>query len=131
MNKVFLAGRLTKKPELKQTKSNKNVCEFSIAIGRGIEEDGVEKVDFVKCICWNKLAENLCKYQDKGDFILVDGSIRVENYTDKNGDNRYTTYVLVDNIEFAPRKKEQQEKSVDNWEASKNIEIDSAELPFY
>lgn len=138
MNKVYLAGRLTKKPELKQTKNGKTVSEFSLAINRGIkDEDGNEQVDFVNCRCWNKVAENLCKYQDKGCFIIVEGSIRVDSYTDKNGDIKYTTYIMVENIEFTPKqtskKQEQpkQEQSVDNWDAGKNVEIDDDMLPFY
>ena len=125
MNKVFLAGRLTKKPELKQTRNGKNVSDFSLALNRGIkDEDGNEQVDFINCRCWNKVAENLCKYQDKGSFIIVEGNIK------------YTTYIMVENIEFTPKqtsKKQEQpkEKSVDNWDAGKNVEIDDDMLPFY
>ena len=136
MNKVFLAGRLTKKPELKQTKNGKNVSDFSLALNRGIkDEDGNEQVDFINCRCWNKVAENLCKYQDKGSFVIVEGSIRVDSYNDKNGDIKYTTYIMVENIEFTPKqtskKQEQpkQEQSVDNWGSAKDIQPD--DLPFY
>lgn len=138
MNKVYLAGRLTRKPELKQTKNGKNVSDFSLALNRGTkDEDGNEQVDFINCRCWNKVAENLCKYQDKGSFVIVEGSIRVDSYNDKNGDLKYTTYIMVENIEFTPKqtskKQEQpkQEQSVDNWDAGKNVEIDDDMLPFY
>lgn len=138
MNKVFLAGRLTRKPELKQTKNGKNVSDFSLALNRGIkDEDGNEQVDFINCRCWNKVAENLCKYQDKGSFVIVEGSIRVDSYNDKNGDIKYITYIMVENIEFTPKqtskKQEQpkQEKPIDNWASAKDIDEDSMELPFY
>lgn len=137
MNKVYLAGRLTKKPELKQTKNGKNVSDFSLALNRGIkDEDGNEQVDFINCRCWNKVAENLCKYQDKGSFVIVEGSIRVDSYNDKNGDIKYTTYIMVENIEFTPKQtsknqEQPKEKPIDNWDAGKNVEIDDDMLPFY
>lgn len=140
MNSIVISGRLTRKPELKQTKTNKYMADFSIAVNRGTKnDDGEYEVDYINCRCWNKTAENLCNYQDKGSFIIVEGSIRVENYTDKDGNNRYTTYVLANNIEYTSKKQvsEKQEaqalaqNSINNWDSGKEIVIDPDELPFY
>lgn len=103
MNKVILTGRLTKTPELKYTESNKAVCEFSIATNR----IGQEQTDFINCVVWEKQAENLKKYQSKGSLIAVLGSMRVEKYQDKEGNNKYKIYVLAENIEYLEPKKEQ------------------------
>ena len=140
MNSIVISGRLTRKLELKQTKTNKYMSDFSIAVNRGTKnDDGEYEVDYINCRCWNKTAENLCQYQDKGSYIIVEGSIRVENYTDKDGNNRYTTYVLANNIEYTSKKQvsEKQEaqalaqNSINNWDSGKEIVIDPDELPFY
>lgn len=136
MNSIVISGRLTRRPELKQTKTNKYMSDFSIAVNRGTKnDDGEFETDFINCRCWNKTAENLCNYQDKGDLIIVEGSIRVENYTDKDGNNRYLTYVLANNIEYTSKKQitEKQEAQAQNnvWDSAKEIVIDPDELPFY
>lgn len=131
MNSISLSGRLTKKPELKQTSTSKYVSDFTLAVNRGIKnENGEYEVDFINCRCWNKTAENLCRYQDKGDYILVEGSIRYGTYTDKDGKERHTTYVLANSIEWTSKKNEKQETQ-SNWDSAKDIEIPQEDLPFY
>ena len=106
MNKVVLIGRLVRRPELKYTGSNKAVCDFSIAVNRNYTNDeGERESDFINCQVWNKQAENLCKYQDKGNQIAVDGNLRVQSYDDKDENKRYSTFVLVNNIEYLESKK--------------------------
>lgn len=151
MNSIVISGRLTRKPELKQTKTSKYICDFSLAVNRGTkDENGEWQTDFINCRAWNKTAENLCNYQDKGDLIIVEGSIRVESYQDKDGNNRYSTYVLANNIEFTSKKQvtEKQEaqakveNTINNWGNPKDMEINPDEyfktddispdeLPFY
>ena len=110
MNKVELIGRLAATPELRTTTSGKNVCDFTLAADR---VDTVEKQadfvrvpvsesrsDFIRCTAWGKLADVLCRYKKQGDQIAVMGSLRVDKYTDKNGNDRYKNYVLVSELEF-------------------------------
>ena len=112
MNKVFLTGRLTAKPELKYTQTNNAVASFTVAVNRQKKQDGTQETDFVNCRVWNKQAENLCKYQDKGNLILVDGSIRVDSYIGNDGSKRYTTYVLANHIEYLESKKKTEAEEV-------------------
>ena len=109
MNTISLVGRITKKPELRYTNNNKPVCEFNLAVNR----IGQEQADFITCQVWNAQAENLVKYQDKGSLIGVVGSLRVDQFQDKDGNNRYKTYVLVNNVEFLGTKKETTEQPVE------------------
>lgn len=102
MNQINLIGRITKKPELRYTTSNKAVCEFSLAVNR----IGQDQADFITCTVWGNQAENLCKYQDKGSLIAVSGELRVDKYQDQDGNNRYKTYVLANNVEYLQSKKE-------------------------
>lgn len=105
LNKVFLTGRLTAKPQLRYTQSNNAVASFTVAVNRQKKQDGTQEADFINCRVWNKQAENLCKYQDKGNLILVDGSIRVDSYLGNDGGKKYTTYVLANHIEYLESKK--------------------------
>lgn len=116
MNKVILIGRLVRRPELKYTGSNKAVCDFSIAVNRQYTSNGERETDFINCQVWNKTAENLCKYQDKGNLILVSGNIRTGSYDDEKGNKRYKTYVSVENIEYLSSKKQENSQSVETEE---------------
>lgn len=104
MNKCIITGRLTKAPELKYTPTNKAVCEFTIASNRPVLRDGERQADFVNCQAWGKTAENLAKYQDKGSLIAVFGEYRTDSYNDADGNRRYKTFILVNEIEYLEKK---------------------------
>ena len=126
----MLIGRLTKTPELRSTQTGKQVCEFTIATNRINNKE----CDFIDCIVWDKLAENLCKYQVKGSLIGIEGEIRVDNYKDKNNNSRKKVYVSVRNIEFLESKKEEnpysEMKVKVESDFGKQIEISEDEYPF-
>ena len=106
MNKAILVGRLTKDPELKMTENTKReVCQFTIAVNRPYtNDDGERKADFINCVVWDKLAENLSKYQKKGNQIAVEGRIQTRNYDDKDGKKIYVTEIFVSNVTFLDSK---------------------------
>lgn len=99
MNRVNLIGRITKDLELRHTKNNKAVCEFTIATNRV----GGKEADFITCQVWDKQAQNLVEYQGKGNLIGVVGELRTETY-EVNNTKKYKTYVLVNNVEFLEKK---------------------------
>ena len=102
MNKAILVGRLTKDPELKMTENTKReVCQFTIAVNRPYtNEDGERKADFINCVVWDKLAENLSKYQKKGNQVAVEGRIQTRNYDDKDGKKVYVLKCLYQMLLF-------------------------------
>ena len=105
MNKVILIGRLTRDPELRTTPTGRNVCQFSIAVNRTYTNaSGEREADFINCVVWDKQAENLAKYQKKGNQIAVEGRIQTRNYDDKDGKRVYVTEVLVTNVSFLDAK---------------------------
>lgn len=137
MNKVILTGRLTRDPELRYTANNKAVCDFTIATNRPVVRDGERVADFINCRVWNKTAENLDKYQAKGNMIAVSGRMQVDNYQDNEGKNRNYTYVLVEDLEYLERKKENNQeevKEIENFstttEVQQQFDYDSSDLPF-
>ena len=107
MNKALLIGRLTRDPELRATSTGRNVCQFSIAVNRNFTNaNGEREADFINCVVWDKQAENLAKYQHKGNQIAVEGRIQTRNYDDPNVPNRkvYVTEVVVDSVTFLESK---------------------------
>ncbi len=101
MNKVFLIGRLTRDPELRYTGSNTPVATFSIAINRSFtNSQGEREADFINIVVWRKQAENVKNYLQQGSQVAIDGRIQTRNYEDKEGQKRYVTEVVADNVEF-------------------------------
>ena len=109
MNKVILMGRLTKDPEVKQTPSNIAVCSFTIACDRRFKsQNGERQSDFINCVAWRQQATLLGNYFHKGSRIAVVGSLQSRSYDDQNGQKRYVTEVVVDEIEFVDTRSEAQ-----------------------
>lgn len=106
-NKVILIGRLTADVELKQTQNGISVASFSIACNRPYSKDKEKEADFINCVAWRGTAEFISKYFRKGNAIGVDGSIQTRKYTDKNGNNRTATEVLINNAFFVESKTSQ------------------------
>ena len=69
-----------------------------------MERENDQTADFINCVVWDKQAENLARYQKKGNQIAVDGRIQTRNYDDNNGKKVYVTEVLVNNISFLDSK---------------------------
>lgn len=107
MNKAMLIGRITTKPELKNTSSGTPYTRFSIAINRQYaNEDGERETDFINILVWRKQAENVCNYLDKGSQVAIEGRIQTGSYTDKDGNYRTSFEIVADNVQFLEKKKE-------------------------
>ena len=108
LNKVVLIGNLTADPEVKQTQSGVSVVSFTIAINRRVKKEGQPDADFVSIVAWRKTAEFVGQYFKKGKPILVCGSIQLRSYTDNQGNKRYVTEVVADEVGFVESKSESQ-----------------------
>lgn len=108
MNNVILMGRLTRNPELKYTGTNRAVVNFSIAVDKDLSREKRQEMesknqptaDFINIVAWDRLAENINKFTEKGKRVLVTGRIQTGSYDDKDGKRVYTTDVYANNIEF-------------------------------
>ena len=103
-NKAILGGRLTADAELKQTPSGVSVCTFSIAVNRKVGKDAEQKTDFINCVAWRNTADFISKYFKKGSCILVVGNIQNRSWQDGNGNKRYATEVIVEDVNFVDSK---------------------------
>lgn len=105
-NKVILGGRLTADPELKTTQTGTPVLSFTIAVNRRRAKDGDQQSDFINCVAWDKRAELISKHFHKGSCICLVGELQVRKWQDSNGNNRYSTEVLVSEVNFVDSKSE-------------------------
>lgn len=106
LNKVILMGRLTADPELRQTPSGVSSCRFTVAIDRPYKskETGEKQADFIRVTTWRQQAEFVSRYFSKGRMIIVEGSLRNNDYTDQNGVKHYSMDVQADNVSFGESK---------------------------
>ncbi len=101
MNKVFLIGRLTRDPELRYTGSNIPVATFSLAVNRNFSNQaGEREADFINIVVWRKQAENVKNYLTQGSQVAIDGRLQTRTYDGQDGQKRYVTEVVADNVEF-------------------------------
>lgn len=160
MNKVCLVGRLVKDPTCEYVNTNNGSVarsRFTIAVDRSFissNQDGRSTADFISVVAWRKQAENIAKFQKKGNQVAVDGRIQVDSYTGRDGNPVWSTYVVADSIQFLDRKGDNvsngnfdnnydnvtpndfssdisSEQGASVWDSGSNIEIDPDELPFY
>ena len=101
MNKVILAGRLTKDIEMRYTQTGKAIARFILSVNRRVSKDKEkQQADFIPIIVWNKLAEICSKYLTKGSQILVEGHLQTRDYMAQDGSKRYVTEVIAQELEF-------------------------------
>ena len=124
MNKVILIGRLTKDPELRYTSTDIPVVQFVLAVNRAFSRNGERQADFINCVAWRNLADNLSKYMKKGSQICVEGQIQVRNFEDNGGVKRYVTEVICDNIHFLESKGSRSESGYSGYN-----DIDQYDIP--
>ena len=105
LNVVAIMGRLVADPELRTTPQGINVCSFRIACDRNFARQGEQRqADFIDIVAWRSQAEFVSKYFQKGSLIAIDGSIQTRQYQDKNGQNRTTTEIVAQNVNFCGSK---------------------------
>lgn len=101
MNRATIIGRITKDIELRYTSNGVAFTSIQVAINNGKDKEGNDRpADFVSVRVWDKMAENLEKYQGKGSKILVEGPIKNDSYTADDGTVKYVTYVRATRIMF-------------------------------
>ena len=108
MNKITLIGRLGQEPELKTLESGKKLCSFSLATSRNYYEEKITQ--WHNIIFWEKQAENIAKYVEKGDMLVVIGEVNYRKYTNKEGNEIHRTEIFGEYFEFLPKSKSEEPK---------------------
>ena len=104
-----MIGRMVRDPELRTTNTGKSVLEFSLAVDKRIKpsDSNQPSADFFRMKCWGNTAEYVSNYGGKGRLVAVDGRLETRKYVDKDGNNRELVEVVVDNVHFLDRAREE------------------------
>ena len=144
MNKIMFIGRLTKDPELRYTQSGTAVASFTLAVDRRFSnQNGERETDFINCVAWNKSAEFVANYFHKGKQMALEGRLQVRSYDGNDGQRRWVTEVVAEQIEFVGSKSDnaggnnrQDYQNNNNASAGSNLGLgeeivfDDNDLPF-
>ena len=119
-NNFFFIGRLTKNPELRYTSSNKAVAQIDLAV-----QNGKDDTTFVPITLFEKMAENVCKYCEKGDLIGFQGSVKNHNWEDSKGNKHYDYTFMANRMSFLQTKtnNQQEPKQAENVKKSTDEQI--------
>ena len=103
-NKVVIMGNLARDPEIRYTASKTAVAKLTVAVGHRYKAKNggavVDQTDFIPVVVWDKGAENCERYLRKGRPVLVEGRIQVRSYETKEGEKRYATEIVAQNVVF-------------------------------
>ena len=108
LNKIFLQGRLVADPELRHTQNGVAVASFRLAVDRDFKdrETGERKADFINVVAWRQTGEFVSRFLTKGRLAVVEGKLQTRDYTDRDGNRRYATEVVADNVYFGDSKRD-------------------------
>ena len=140
LNHITIMGRLVRDPELRRTGSGVAVANFTIAVDRDVadKQSGEKETDFVDCVAWRNTGEFVSKYFTKGRMAVVSGRLQVRKWQNKEGENRYSTEVVADNVYFGDSKREESSDTYGGYNAPENppaqdfamLDGDDSNLPF-
>ena len=136
MNSVNIIGRLCRDPELKYLPGGNNtaVANFTLAVDRNLSKEKKAEMesinqptaDFINCKAWGKTAETVANYLAKGRLVGITGRIETGSYEAKDGSRRYTTEVVVYNLdilEWGNQTKNDDDELIEGFYTIKNEEI--------
>lgn len=135
INKLIIAGRLGKDPELRQTTNGKSVVSFTVATNRVWKDQSgakQESTEWVNVVAWGKTAESINKYFRKGKEIYLEGRLQTRSY-EKDGQKKYITEMVADTFQFVGFDKDgQQDGATDELptiqQGGEDINVD--DIPF-
>lgn len=126
-NKIIIVGNLGREPELRYTPQGKAVCNFSIATNEKKRDSQGESQDvttWFRVTLWNKQAENASKYLTKGSPVYIEGRLRIEEWQDRDGNNRFTLEVQGNEMQFISAPATRSEQPEPEYSGKPNSEED-------
>ncbi|MFA6777323.1 MAG: single-stranded DNA-binding protein [Bacilli bacterium] len=114
MNYSMVIGRFVEDPEVTTIDGSKEVCNVTLAVPRSFKnEKGEYETDFIRCQLWSGLAKNTAEYCKKGDLVGIKGRLQTGSYEADDGTKKYTSEIVVERISFLSSKEKSKEKSQD------------------
>ena len=132
LNKVQAIGNLGKDPEVKQTASGA-VVNFTVAVNESWKDknsgEKVEKTEWINCSAFGKLAEIIGQYLQKGSSVYVEGKLRTRKWQNKEGQDQYTTEVIVDTMQMLGGKADGGGRARDSYQPEPAKSSPSGDVP--
>lgn len=135
LNKIIIAGRLTRDPELRQV-GDSNVANFTVAVDRDYRnKEGERDTDFIDCVAWGHTADFVSNYFTKGRVAIVEGRLQIRRWNDNGGNARRNAEIRADNVYFGDSKRDDDgspaaAQPVNSQPSAAIPEEDDGELPF-
>lgn len=131
INKVIIIGRIGKDPEIRHTQSGQAVASLSVATDESYKDQAgqkIEKTEWHRITAWGKQAEFIGQYLGKGRLVYVEGKLETRKWTDKAGQERYTTEIKAERVQAMDKRPDGQPQSTGQPAAPYNAtdEMDSA-----
>ncbi len=108
VNKAIIIGSVGKDPEMKSTQGGSQIANFSVATSESWKDKQTgqqqERVEWHRIVAFNKLAEIIGLYVKKGSKVYIEGSIRTRKWQDKDGQDRYTTEIVANELQMLDSK---------------------------
>lgn len=135
LNKVMLMGNLTRDPELKYTQNNTAVTNLGLAVNRkwrNQQGEQQEETTFVDCTAFGRTAEVLNEYLRKGRPVFIEGRLKLDQWQDKEGNNRSKLHAIVESFQFLDggQKKSERSNEPDYTPPSYHPQDGPEDLPF-
>lgn len=111
VNRVILIGNLGKDPEIRNLEGGVKKASFSLATSesfKGKNGEKIEQTEWHNIVLWRGLAEVAESYLKKGNTVYIEGKIKTRDYTDKDGNKRYITEIVADNLQMLGGRKDSQ-----------------------
>jgi len=110
INKVIIVGNLGKDPEIKYTASGAAIANITVATSESWNDkqtgEKVEKTEWHRVVAFQRLAEIMGEYLKKGSQVYIEGKLQTRKWQDQNGQDKYTTEIVADNMQMLGGKTE-------------------------
>lgn len=136
LNKVMVIGRLGKPVEVKYSQSGTAVASLTVATDESYTDKQGQRqsvTEWHRVIVYGKTAENCGQYLDKGSLVFVEGRLRTRKWTDRAGQERFTTEIIADRVQFLERKNPEtpgQQWAKTKYEETQSQAADMGDIPF-
>lgn len=130
MNKWLGIGRLVRDPELRYSQTGVGICTFTIAVDRRFKNaQGEKETDFIQVKTFKQLAELCANHLSKGKFAGVSGALQISSYNDKDGNKKWSTDIIADEVQFLSPRDEGQSQQPSTSSLGHEVNLDD-DIPF-
>jgi len=136
INKAIIVGNLGHDPELRRLPSGQAVADLRVATNfRSKDRDGnhQDRTEWHRVEVWGAMAESCERYLSKGRQIYVEGRLTTQKWTDRDGNDRYTTKIVANTVQFLDSPRTRDEAPSGSWSAPQSeaaVTPAAADMPF-